>query len=114
MNAGMNEGKISSYSGKSLSDSQGTENSDSLDTHLLSCEPSEKFYQVAASTSPIKKAKMIYSIGDMNFLYKVVDIEGRTQIVFNSDCAVWNSGASDLSRARLHIDGLNALRKEGV
>ena len=79
----------------------------------------EDFYQVASEVNEIIKARKLKAVNQDCDWLEVVEIVGnidgrKTQIVFHSDCALWNVGASELSRTRLHVNNLDSLRHEGV
>ena len=75
------------------------------------------YYQISSESTytNVKKARIIDSTGDANWINVIsIDDSQTTRIVFRSDCALWNSGASDLTRTRLHITSLSSLQREGV
>lgn len=72
--------------------------------------------QCASVSFPIKKAKRMrrFQGGASEVL---IDNDGQNEsscIVFDADCARYNSGASDLARTEVLIVGLDSIRKEGV
>ena len=74
------------------------------------------YIQCASVSFFIKKAKHLrrFQGGASEVL---IDNDGQNEsscIVFDADCARYNSGASDLARTEVLIIGLDSIRKEGV